>query len=75
VSVEGQEIGHVEGFLVTGAQVTHVVVESDLSRTTRAAALPIDSVESIETDRITVRASEDVLDSLPRLRSHWFRFF
>jgi sporulation protein YlmC with PRC-barrel domain len=75
VSVDGHEIGHVEGLLVVGVRVTHVVVEGELPRGTRAVAVPIDSVEAIETDRITVRLSEEVLHSLPGLRSHRFPFF
>ena len=75
VTVEGREIGHVEGFLVAGSRVTDVVVESDLPRMKGAVAIPIASVEAIETDRVTVNVSEEFLSSLPALRSHRFPFF
>jgi sporulation protein YlmC with PRC-barrel domain len=75
VSVEGREIGRVEGFLVAGSRVTDVVVESDLPRRRGTVAIPIASVERIETDRVTVSVSEEVIHSLPGLRSHWFPFF
>ena len=75
VSVNGGEIGHVEGFLVAGALVTDVVLESDLPGRKGAVAIPIASVEAIETDRVTVSVSEDVIHSLPGLRSRRFRFF
>ena len=74
VSVEGQEIGHVEGLLLLGPRVTDVVVEGDLRRRTRTVAVPIDSVEAIETDRITVRVSQEVLHSLPGVRTRRFPF-
>jgi hypothetical protein len=75
VSVDGRGLGRVEGFLVTGSRVTDVVLESDLPRRTGTVAIPIASVEAIETDRITVSASEEVIHSLPGLRSHRFPFF
>jgi len=75
VSVEGREIGHVEDFLVAGSSVTDVVLESDLPRRKGAVAIPIASVEAIETDRITVRVSAEDLHTLPGLRSHRFPFF
>ncbi len=48
VSADGGEIGTVDGFLVAGARLTHVVLQHE------AAAIPIDSVTAIATDRITV---------------------
>jgi sporulation protein YlmC with PRC-barrel domain len=75
VSVEGRELGHVEGFLLAGSRPTAVVVESDLPGAKRTVAVPIDSVEAIETDCITIRASEEILRSLPGVRSHRFLFF
>lgn len=74
VSADGDEIGHVEGLLLVGTRVTDVVVEGELPRT-RAVAVPIDSIEAIETDRITVRVSQEVLHSLPTLRTRRFPFF
>lgn len=75
VSVEGEEIGHVDGVLVAGTRVTDVVVESDRLRGTRSVAVPVDSVELFETDRVTLRVSDEVLHSLPGVRSRRFPFF
>lgn len=75
VSVNGGEIGHVEGFLVAGALVTDVVLESDLPGRKGAVAIPITSVEAIETDRVTLSVSEEGIHTLPALRSHRFPFF
>jgi sporulation protein YlmC with PRC-barrel domain len=75
VAGEGHEIGHVEGFLLVGSRVTDVVVASDLLQRTKAVAVPIDSVETIETDRVVLRVSEEQLHALPGLRLHRFPFF
>ncbi len=53
VLAEGAEIGTVDGFLVAGARLTHVVLQHT------AVAIPIDSVTTIETDRITVTGPVD----------------
>jgi sporulation protein YlmC with PRC-barrel domain len=47
VSADGTEVGTVEGFLVAGNRLTHVVLAG-------TAAIPIDSVTAIETDRVTM---------------------
>jgi hypothetical protein len=54
VSVDGEEIGTVDGFLVVGARLTHVLLRHTRLSDTGAAPVPIDSVTAIETDRITV---------------------
>ena len=55
VSVDGEEIGTVDGFLVAGTRLTHVVLHHTRSSDTGAAAsIPIASVAAIETDRVTV---------------------
>ena len=54
VSVDGDEIGNVEGFLLVGERLTHVVLQHARLSHLGAAAIPIESVASIETDRITV---------------------
>jgi sporulation protein YlmC with PRC-barrel domain len=59
VSVDGEEIGKVEGFLLAGARLTHVVLQRTRLSTTGTAEIPIDSVTAIETDRITVALPKD----------------
>jgi sporulation protein YlmC with PRC-barrel domain len=74
VSADGQEVGKVDGLLVEGKQLTHVVLKSRHFFRTRALAIPIESVEAIETDRITVSLSKDALDGLPGVRSRRLPF-
>jgi hypothetical protein len=54
VSVDGEEIGTVRGFLVAGTRLTHVVLHHTRLTGTGEAAIPSGSVATIETDRITV---------------------
>jgi sporulation protein YlmC with PRC-barrel domain len=54
VSVDGDELGTVDGFLVEGARLTDVMLQHTRLSDTGAATIPIDSVTAIETDRITV---------------------
>jgi hypothetical protein len=59
VSVDGDEIGMLDGFLVAGDRLTHVVLRHTRLTGTRPATFPIDSVAAIETDRITMALPED----------------
>jgi hypothetical protein len=58
VSADGEEIGTVDGFLVAGDRLTHVVLQHTRPTGTGPAAIPIDSVAAIETDRITMALPE-----------------
>jgi hypothetical protein len=59
VSVDGDAIGVVDGFLVAGDRLTHVVLRHTRLTGARPATIPIDSVAAIETDRITMASPED----------------
>jgi hypothetical protein len=59
VSADGDEIGTVDGFLVAGDRLTHVVLRHTRLTGARADTIPIDSVAAIETDRITMALPED----------------
>jgi sporulation protein YlmC with PRC-barrel domain len=59
VAVDGEEIGTVDGFLVAGTRLTHIVLRHTRLSDTGAATIPIDSVAAIETDRITVALPKD----------------
>jgi hypothetical protein len=54
VSAEGDEIGKVDGFLVAGTRLTHVLLHHTRLSDTGTATLPIESVTALETDRLTV---------------------
>jgi hypothetical protein len=65
-SADGHDVGHVDGLLLAGEQVTHVVLQTGHHFGTRPLAIPVDAVESIETDRVTLSMSKDAVDSLRR---------
>ena len=76
VSVDGEEIGTVDGFLLAGARLTHVVLQHTRLSDTGAAAIPIDSVAAIGTDRVTVALPDDPAGAFDfgRLGSRWLPF-
>jgi uncharacterized protein YrrD len=74
VSLDGDEIGRVDGFLLAGDRLTHVVLQRTHLTDRGAAAIPIDSVTTIETDRITVALPEDAESALRGASSHWLPF-
>ena len=74
ITADGRDVGHVDGFLVKGRQVTHVVLQGHYRWWTRPLAIAIDSVETIETDRITVALSKDAVDAFRGARSRWRPF-
>jgi hypothetical protein len=51
-SADGDELGKLDGVLVAGARLAQVVLQ-------RGSAIPIESVDVIETDRITLRSAAD----------------
>lgn len=65
-SADGHEVGHVDGLLLAGEQVTHVVLQTGHHFGSRPLAIPVDAVESIETDRVTLSMSKDAVDWLRR---------
>ena len=75
VSLDGNEIGRVDGFLVAGDRLTHVVLQRTHLTDKGAAAIPIESVTAIETDRITVALPEAAEHALHgAASSHWLPF-
>lgn len=69
VSADKEEIGTVDGFLVAGARLTHVVLQQ--TRPPGVAAVPIDSVTAIETDRITMALRKDSEDAHEQVEPRW----
>jgi sporulation protein YlmC with PRC-barrel domain len=65
-SADGHDVGHVDGLLLADEQVTHVVLQTGHHFGTRPLAIPVDAVQSIETDRVTLSMSKDAVDSLRR---------
>ena len=75
VVAENQEtLGNVDGVLVEGQRLTHVVVQRTHLWNTGAAAIPIDSVVAIGTDSVTVSLSDDTVDALDGAYPPWLPF-
>jgi sporulation protein YlmC with PRC-barrel domain len=70
LSIDGTVVGHVDGFLVEDGRMTHVVLQSGGHIfKSRQLAIPVEAVESIETDRITLSMSRDAVESFRGDRS------
>jgi hypothetical protein len=54
VSADGEEVGNLDGFLVAGDRLTHIVLQRTHANETAPVAIPIESVDAIATDRITL---------------------
>jgi hypothetical protein len=75
VIAENREtIGNVDGLLVEGQRLTHVVVQRTHLWNTGAAAIPIESVVAIGTDSVTVSLSNDTVDVLDGAYPPWLPF-
>jgi sporulation protein YlmC with PRC-barrel domain len=69
VSTDEEEVGRVDGFLLAGTRLTHVVLEH--TRLPGAAAVPLASVTAIGTDRITLALPSDPTDAFEQVESRW----
>ena len=56
VSEDGQHLGHVDGVVVAGVDVTHIVLEHGHLWRKQDVEIPIGDVREIATDRVTVAA-------------------
>lgn len=74
VSESRETIGNVDGFLVEGQRLTHVVVQRSHLWNTGSAAIPIDSVVAIDTDSVTITLSTDTVDALDGAYPPWLPF-
>jgi sporulation protein YlmC with PRC-barrel domain len=74
LAADGSEVGHVDGFLLAGGHVTHVVLQNGHHLKAKPLAIPVEAVEKIETDRVTLALSRDAVDSFRGERSRWQPF-
>jgi sporulation protein YlmC with PRC-barrel domain len=65
-SVDGHDVGHVDGLILDDAAITHVLLGHGHLWRARHVAIPIEDVDAIETDVVTVRLSKHEVDTLPR---------
>ena len=63
-SADGHHLGHVDGFVVDGEQITHLVLERGHLWGRREITLPIGAVEKVETDAVTLGLSKDEVGGL-----------
>ena len=73
-SSDAHEIGYACGFVFDELRVTHVVLERGHLWGTRDITIPIDGVEKIETDGITLSLTKDEVAGLPAVRLHHLPF-
>jgi sporulation protein YlmC with PRC-barrel domain len=70
-SVDGHDLGQVDGFVVDAeGQITHVVLERGHLWGRREVTIPIGAVATVETDAVTLSLSKDEVGSLPSVRVH-----
>jgi sporulation protein YlmC with PRC-barrel domain len=74
ISSDGHQIGAACGFVLFEDRVTHVVLERGHLWGTRDITIPIDAVEAIETDELTLSISKDEVSALPTVRVHRIPF-
>ena len=63
-SADGHHLGHVDGFLVEGDQITHIVLEHGHLWGRREVTIPIGAVTKVETDAVTLGLSKDEVEAL-----------
>jgi sporulation protein YlmC with PRC-barrel domain len=68
VDAQGEHLGHVDGLVVDGGVLTHVVVEHGHLWRKRDVAIPIELVAALETDTVAVSVPRSELKALPRSR-------
>jgi sporulation protein YlmC with PRC-barrel domain len=69
-SSDEHHLGHVEGFLVDGDHITHIVLQRGHLWGRRDVTIPITSVSNVETDTITISLTRDETGKLPATRVH-----
>ncbi len=70
ISSDDHHLGHVEGFVIDGGRVTHLVLERGHLWGKRDVTIPVDSVGTIETDTVTLSLTKDEVGKLPAVRVH-----
>jgi hypothetical protein len=63
-SADGHHLGHIDGFLVDGEQITHIVLEHGHLWGRRDVTVPIRAVTNVETDAVTLGLSKDEVGAL-----------
>jgi sporulation protein YlmC with PRC-barrel domain len=69
-SADGHHLGHVDGFILDGEQITHLVLEHGHLWGRREVVIPAPAVARVETDAIVLSLSKDAVGALPSARVH-----
>jgi sporulation protein YlmC with PRC-barrel domain len=63
-SSDGHHLGHIDGFIVDGEQITHIVLGRGHLWGRRDVTVPIGAVTKVETDAVTLGLSKDEVGAL-----------
>jgi hypothetical protein len=69
-SADGHHLGHVDGFILDGEQITHLVLEHGHLWGRREVVIPALAVARVETDEVVLTLSKDAVGALPSARVH-----
>jgi sporulation protein YlmC with PRC-barrel domain len=70
ITADGSFVGTVDGFVVDGDHITHLVLERGHLWRRREVTVPIGAVTKVESDTVTVGLSVEELRALPAHRVH-----
>lgn len=70
VSADGHRLGHVDGFLVDGDAITHVVLEHGHLFGRRDVTIPVRAVARVANDSVTLGLTKDEVNALPAVPVH-----
>jgi uncharacterized protein YrrD len=68
VTSDGHRAGHIDGFVVDGDHITHVVLEHGHLWGRHEIAIPIGAVATVEVDAVALSLSKDEVGALERMR-------
>jgi sporulation protein YlmC with PRC-barrel domain len=72
-SADGAHLGHVEGFVVEGDHISHLVLERGHLWGRRDVVIPISAVSRVESDSVELKLSTDEVGRLPSRPVHRWR--
>jgi sporulation protein YlmC with PRC-barrel domain len=67
-SCDGHDLGHVDGFVVEGDHITHVVLERGHLWSRREVTIPVTAVAEVRTDAVVLSLTRDAVGDLPSVR-------
>jgi hypothetical protein len=70
ISSDGRGLGHVDGLVVEGGEVTHVVLEHGHLWGKREVAVPIGAVDHVDEEGVVLSITRDDVAKLDRVRVH-----